>query len=151
MEYTVTITEYLQTDIKIQADSACEAESIASDRYYRSEVILTSENYIGAEFKADENVSSCVPRDKNKEVNAMSDKIQEYISNSIMSEIEAAVDNYDFEWAIDTALPTVNLRATINDAIFDYLSDHIDEYVENIISDIIEDEISSRVDEMFEG
>jgi hypothetical protein len=57
--YDVTITETLQMTVPIEAESLAEAEQMAEDNWNRSQYILDTDHFVGADFKARE----CV-RDK---------------------------------------------------------------------------------------
>ena len=60
--YDVTITETLQMTVPIEAESLAEAEQMAEDNWNRSQYILDTDHFVGADFKARE----CV-RDKGME------------------------------------------------------------------------------------
>lgn len=60
--YDVTVTETLQMTVPIEAESLAEAEQLAEDNWNRSQYILDSDHFVGADFKAKE----CV-RDKGME------------------------------------------------------------------------------------
>ena len=54
--YDVTITETLQMNVPIEAESLAEAEQTAEDNWNRSQYILDADNFVGADFKARESV-----------------------------------------------------------------------------------------------
>ena len=53
-KFKVTITETLKMNVEIEAESQCEAEQIASDRWNNSEYILDADHFDGVEFEAEE-------------------------------------------------------------------------------------------------
>ena len=53
-EYKVTITETLKMNVFVEAESRLEAEQIVSDRWNNSEYILDAENFVGADFEAED-------------------------------------------------------------------------------------------------
>ena len=52
-EYKVTITETLKMNVFVEAESRLEAEQIVSDRWNNSEYILDADNFVGADFEAE--------------------------------------------------------------------------------------------------
>jgi hypothetical protein len=50
--YSVTISETLQTTVTVEADSHVEAERIASDNWLAGDYILDAENFVGVDFKS---------------------------------------------------------------------------------------------------
>lgn len=58
MPYEVTITETLQKNVTVEADSQAEAAQIVSDRWKNGEYILDADNFVGAEFTATQAVQS---------------------------------------------------------------------------------------------
>lgn len=63
--YKVRIVETLVMDVDVEAESAGEAEQIASDRWRDSEYLLDADNFAGVEFEAreDERLRNCRSRD----------------------------------------------------------------------------------------
>ena len=53
-EYKVTTTETLKMNVFVEAESRLEAEQIVSDRWNNSEYILDAENFVGADFEAED-------------------------------------------------------------------------------------------------
>lgn len=53
-EYKVTIKEFLEKDVSIQANSKTEAIQLVKDMYKKEDIILSSEDYITTEFEIDE-------------------------------------------------------------------------------------------------
>lgn len=49
--FTVEVTETLQRQIEVKANSEIEAEQIVRDMYRREEIVLTSDDYIDTEFE----------------------------------------------------------------------------------------------------
>lgn len=58
MPYEVTITETLQKNVTVEADSQAEAEQIVSDRWKNGEYILDADSFSGVEFTATQAVQS---------------------------------------------------------------------------------------------
>lgn len=58
MPYEVTITETLQKNVTVEADSQAEAEQIVSDRWKNGENILDADSFSGVEFTATQAVQS---------------------------------------------------------------------------------------------
>jgi len=52
--YDVTITETLQMNVPIEAESLAEAEQMAEENWNRSQYILDADHFAGADFKAKE-------------------------------------------------------------------------------------------------
>ena len=50
MEYNVEIVETLSRTIAVNADNAAEAESKAREKYSNSEVVLSGDAYVSADF-----------------------------------------------------------------------------------------------------
>lgn len=53
-EYKVTVKEFLEKDVSIQANSKTEAIQLVKDMYKKGSIILDSEDYITTEFEVDE-------------------------------------------------------------------------------------------------
>lgn len=53
-KYNVTITETLQMTVQIEAASRAEAEERAEADWNKSEYVLGAEQFVGAEFHAEE-------------------------------------------------------------------------------------------------
>lgn len=51
-KYLVEITETLQRQFEVEADSREEAEKIANMMYRNEDVVLTDEDFVDAQFKA---------------------------------------------------------------------------------------------------
>lgn len=49
-EFEIEITETLQKTVKIRAESREKAEAIAQEKWNRCEIVLDSENFMGADF-----------------------------------------------------------------------------------------------------
>lgn len=58
MPYEVTITETLQKNVTVEADSQAEAEQIVSERWKNGEYILDADSFFGVEFTATQAVQS---------------------------------------------------------------------------------------------
>ena len=58
MPYEVTITETLQKNVTVEADSQFEAEQIVSDCWKNGEYILDADSFSGVEFTATQAVQS---------------------------------------------------------------------------------------------
>ena len=52
--FQVTITEKLVRKVDVMANSEYDATQKVTDRYYNSEIILDSDDFMGVEFKAEE-------------------------------------------------------------------------------------------------
>lgn len=50
-KFKVKIVETLQRVVEVEADSFDEAEEKVRDQYRNSNIVLTSDDYIGTEFK----------------------------------------------------------------------------------------------------
>ena len=50
-KYTIEITETLQRQIEIKANSFDEAYSIIKEKYHNGEIVLDSNDYIDTDFK----------------------------------------------------------------------------------------------------
>lgn len=57
-KYVVTITETLKINVEVEANSPEEAEQIVADEYHDSKHILTSENFVDVDFKANKTKKS---------------------------------------------------------------------------------------------
>lgn len=53
-KFKVHITEYLESDVEVEAETAEEAEEIAGDHYRNGGQFLDPDRYSGASFKAEE-------------------------------------------------------------------------------------------------
>jgi len=53
-KFKVTITETLEEEVEVEAESAEEAEQKVMDEYYRCDRILDSDNFVGTEFSTEE-------------------------------------------------------------------------------------------------
>ena len=51
-KYLVEITETLQRQIEVEADSREEAEKVANMMYRNADVVLNDEDFVDAQFKA---------------------------------------------------------------------------------------------------
>ena len=49
-EFDVTITETLEKNVKVEAESRQEAEDAVKKAYYNSEYVLDAENFTGVQF-----------------------------------------------------------------------------------------------------
>lgn len=54
MKYKVEITETLQMNVEVEADSLEEAEQLVNDKWYKGEYILGADNFIDVDFEAEE-------------------------------------------------------------------------------------------------
>ena len=52
--YKVTITETLQKEVVIKANSLAEAEELAEEKWNNSEFILDANHFVGAAFHAEQ-------------------------------------------------------------------------------------------------
>ncbi len=52
--YKVTITETLQMDVEVEAESPEEAEKMVSDGWCRSDYVLDADYFDGVQFEAEE-------------------------------------------------------------------------------------------------
>ena len=50
-EYVVYVTETLGKKVIVKAENSQEAVNKVSDQYYNEEIILTSDDYLGANFE----------------------------------------------------------------------------------------------------
>ncbi len=53
-EYKVTITETLQMNVFVEAESQQEAEEMVSDRWRNAEYILDADHFVEADFEAED-------------------------------------------------------------------------------------------------
>ena len=54
MKYKVEITETLQMNVEVEADSLEEAERIVIDKWYKGDYILDADNFVDVDFEAEE-------------------------------------------------------------------------------------------------
>ncbi len=54
MKFKVTITEIMQREVYVDAESQCEAEELVQERWNNEEYVLSADDFVEANFDAKE-------------------------------------------------------------------------------------------------